>query len=255
VFLLTPSVPAAADDVSGLELSQLVDAAQDSNQARADLDTITSVDGTAVDMGLVLDGLADDDTRLDTLNRLLRDSDPQRLDGPALRSEAAEILSNPPYAAEVAGNSSVFDRLWRVIAGLFGNGAIQGLSFVAIVAIALLVAIPVINRLVGRRQRLPEEAVASVAARDFAAEAVNAAGSGDFDEAVRLLFLDGAEYLERQRVVPSAATTSSSTVRPIVTDTRFLDRFDEIAYGGAEAANDDVHEARTSWQQLKRRVP
>ncbi|MCP4966907.1 MAG: hypothetical protein GY926_16965, partial [bacterium] len=77
---------------------------------------------------------------------------------------------------------------------------------------------------------------------------------GDLDEAIRLLFLDGVDHLEKNDVVSSAATTSTATVRRLSNETTFLDTFDEVAYGGVPAQPDDVVEARTAWGRLKARL-
>ena len=70
---------------------------------------------------------------------------------------------------------------------------------------------------------------------------------------MRLLFLDGAQHLQTIGSVKNAATTSTATVRRMTDDEAFLNRFDEIAYGGAAADERDVAQARTSWQRLKQR--
>lgn len=246
---------ALGEDVTTAELSQLITDAAGDRDSRARLFEVTSLDGQPIDMGAVLGGgAADEASRLDALRDLLVDPEPTSLDGLELRAEAAEIVSKPPFTAAPVTAPGILDRLWTFMSGLFGNDGVQGLALVAIVVIALVVAIPVLNRLVGRRNQLPDEIAASTVRRDFYAEAQDAAATGDHEAAVRLLFLDGADYLESRQLVPNAATTSTSTVRPMARETHFLDRFDEIAYGGDIAASQDVDEALSAWQRLKRRL-
>ena len=254
LLLFALPVTAEAEEVTTAELAQLIADAAEDQESRNRLLEVTSLDGEPIDMGAILSADAEDDaSRLDTLEGLLADRKTTSLDGAELRTEAADIVSKPPFTAAAASSSSILDRLWRFISSLFGNDGAQGLALIAIVVVALLVAIPVLNRLVVRRHDQPNEVTMKPVRRDFYAEAQNAAATGDHEAAVRLLVLDGADYLESRRVVPNAATTSTATVRPIATETHFLDRFDEIAYGGDAAVSQDVGEAISSWQRLKRR--
>lgn len=255
LLLLVASGSAAAEDITSQELADLVAEAGDDTESFDRLKNVTSVDGMPANVDTILDGsIQDTAIRLETLRQVLRGSTGS-LDGSELRAEAAEITSKPPFAAAPATGSGPLDRVWRFLGSLFGSEGAQGIALLAIAIVALVVAVWVLRRLVNKSGRVPHIATAAAekAKRDLYAEAQTAAAAGDHETAVRLLFLDGAEYLEAHQAVASAATTSTSTVRSIAQETKFLDRFDEIVYGGRIARDQDVSESDSAWLRLKRR--
>ncbi|MDJ0952361.1 MAG: hypothetical protein QNJ81_01655 [Acidimicrobiia bacterium] len=248
--LLVVPTSAAAEDVTVAEAVDLVD-----QRRMADLAAVTSIDGRPVDMDVVLGDETDDSLeRLDSLRLILLEpeSGPE-LDSASLRSEAEDITSNPPYAAGIAQGGGILGRVLDFLGQIFGNTAAQGIAIVVVIAIALAVAIPLLNRLAMRRERPVAEAGAETHAEDYGAAALTAESRGEHGQAVRLLFLDGAQHLQGSGIVKDAATTSTATVRKMADDDAFLDRFDEIAYGGSTADEGDVAQARSGWQRLKQR--
>jgi hypothetical protein len=252
--MLTNPGAAVAEDVTGAEFRARVDRAISGEESA--LRSVTAVDGVPVDGAALLDGQPTmRRSRLNTLQNLLESAPSSGLDGDALQKQAEEIVTNPPYSAELAADGSLFGRILDFLGRLFGNDAAQGLALLIVALIALAIAVPVLNR-IATRSRGSESPEAREPQRraDYQAEAVAAEAQGDFATAVRMLFLDGVDYLESARAVPDAGTTSTATVRRISGDADFLDRFDEIAYGGARAGSADVGQARSGWQRLKRRI-
>jgi hypothetical protein len=243
---------AGAEDVSTAEFADRVDQAIAGDESA--LRAVTAIAGTPVDgEALVAGEPALRQNRLDTLHQLLQ-SAPADLDADALRRQAEAIVTNPPYSAELAADNGVFARIIAFLGRLFGNDAARGLALLVVALITLAVAIPLLNRIATRRQPNGPRPVAAIQQRpSYEAAAEEAAGRGDFAAAIRMLFLDGVEHLEAHRAVPDAGTTSTATVRQISGDEAFLDRFDEIAYGGSPAGFADVGEARSGWQRLKRK--
>jgi hypothetical protein len=242
---------AGAEDVGTAEFAERVDRAIAGDESA--LRAVTAIEGTPVDGEALVAGDPSRQNRLDTLHQLLQYAPADR-DADALRGQAEAIVTNPPYSAELAADSGVLARIIDFLGRLLGNGAAQGLALLVVALIALAVAIPLLNRIATRRQSNTPRPVADTQQRpSYAAAAEEAAAHGDFATAVRMLFLDGVEHLEARRAVPDAGTASTATVRQISGNEAFLDRFDEIAYGGSPAGNADVGEARSGWQRLKRK--
>jgi hypothetical protein len=249
---LVVTAAAHASDVSADEFNRLVTEAADSGDT-GELAEVTSIDGAPVDMTAVLDGSARDlAARLDSLSQL--GDGRERFDGRVLRDQAGEILSNPPFSAEVASNSSLLGRLVEFVGRLFSGTGARGVGLLAIAGITLAAGFLTLDRLVTRRRATVAAPTTSPTPVDYRSRAEKAASTGAFAEAVRFLFVDGAHSLAAMKVVPDAATTTTATVRRLTDDDRFLERFNEIAYGGATAESDDVAQARLSWDHLKRRL-
>jgi hypothetical protein len=249
----TTAPPAAANDVSADEFAHLVAEAV-SGGSLADVTAVTSIDGQPVDMKALLDGTTRErEARLETLNRLIG-SAPPGFDGDTLRNQARAITSKPPFAAEVASNNGIFSRIISFIADALSTTAARGFGLVIIIALAFIVGYIVLDRAVTRRQVTSASTGPPIPSVDYRAAADTAAAGGNYAEALRMLFMDGAEHLQRLKAVPDAATTSTATVRPLADNPRFLDRFDAVAYGGAAAMSDDVADARRSWDALQERL-
>lgn len=244
---------AAAEDVDAEEFAARVERALGGDET--DLRAVTAVDGGPVaGETLLADNPDEQRARLETLRDLISSEVGFELDAAEIREQAEEIVTNPPYSAEVANDGGLFARVFDFLSRLFGNEAAQGLALLIVALAALAVAIPVFNRIASRRQRREADPIATEASRvDYTTAAEKATERGDFAEAVRMLFLDGVEHLEASRAVPDAGTTSTAAVRRLSGNESFLDRFDEIAYGGSPAGEADVKEAHSGWQRLKRR--
>ncbi len=247
----TPS--ALAVDVSTDDFTRLVAGAVESNHFES-LADITSINGQPIDISRILDGApADVKNRLTTLGHVAEGPEGQ-LDADTLRAQADEIVSNPPYSAEAASGVGILARIARFVESAFSNSATQGIGLIILLGLVFLAAFLILDRLVDRPMHVGQASTPTVTEVDYRSQAQAAAASGDFSGAVRLLFIDGSHLLEGLNVVRDAGVTSSATVRPLAEDHDFLDRFDEIAYGGAEAHGEDVTQARDSWDALGTRL-
>jgi len=247
----TPS--ALATDVSTDDFTRLVTEAAESGQFES-LADVTSINGEPIDISRILDGSPDDvKNRLTTLGRVGEEPEGQ-LDADSLRAQADEIVSNPPYSAEAASGAGILARFARFVESALSNSATRGIGLIALVGLVFLAGYLILDRLVSRRLHTGQASAPTVAEVDYRSQAEAAAASGDFSGAVRLLFIDGSHLLEILNVVRNAGVTSSATIRPLTEDPSFLDRFDEIAYGGAEAHDADVTQARSSWDALGKRL-
>jgi hypothetical protein len=90
---------------------------------------------------------------------------------------------------------------------------------------------------------------------DLLAAAQRAERAGRLDEAVRLRFRAGLLALAQRGAVEDVACAPNGQLAAALHSDRFrrlAGRFDEIAYGGAAAAQDDVEAARREWPALLR---
>ena len=82
-------------------------------------------------------------------------------------------------------------------------------------------------------------------------EAVAAEASGEYERAVRLLFLAGLLRLDRAEAIEyRASLTTGEVARELRLSEfdRLGARFDEIAYGGEPALKEDVADSRRGWR-------
>jgi len=96
---------------------------------------------------------------------------------------------------------------------------------------------------------------ARATAKDLEAAAEEAEREGRYADAVRLRFRAGLERLGESHVVARAASTPNAELSRLLSSERFdsLARsFDEIAYGGRAAGEQDASSARREWQALLR---
>jgi hypothetical protein len=250
---LSNTPPALAVDVSTDDFTRLVAGAVESDDFEP-LADVTSIDGQPIDISRILDGTpANVKNRLNTLRQVGEDPAGQ-LDAETLRAQADEIVSNPPYSAEAASGVGILARIARFVEDALSNSATRGIGLIILLGLVFLAGFLILNRLVDRPMHVGQESTPTVTGVDYRSQAEAAAASGDFSGAVRLLFVDGSHLLEVLNVVRHAGVTSSATVRPLTEDHDFLDRFDEIAYGGAEAHDNDVTQARNSWDALGKRL-
>ena len=94
---------------------------------------------------------------------------------------------------------------------------------------------------------------AGVTAESLERAAVEAERAGRLQEAVRLRFQAGLMRLAERDVIDPAASTPNAQLRRTLRSARFdalAGRFDEIVYGGDEAREQDVEDARREWALL-----
>ena len=261
--------PAAAQSVTAAQLQDLAARAAGDPRALAQLRAVREVDGRPVDVGRALagaegPGLA---ARLQALSGAPAAGPP--VAAAEARQAAEDVLDGRrfkparvprPFAGilrtlgrwlEPIGEP--LGRLWsRVTDGLPGRVALV----VGVFAVAALVT----ARLIGRRS--PSSLHRS---RPFGVEsdsldpdeldraADGAARAGDLDHAVRLRFVAGVLRLDRAGVITYRSSLTTGQLRSRVQSGSFAElaaAFDEIAYGGRPAREDDVRAATETWPRV-----
>ncbi len=256
-LLTLSAAPATAEDLTTPEFIELLEEAVEGESVTSDLTQVQTVDGIAVDIGPVASGdTAEVAARLRTLQSLATTAEtpPESSD---LREQASEITSNPPFTAEVAGGAGWFETAMNFIGRIFSGDLASGFALFVLIAITLLVAIPALTWLARRPTASDsrEPAAATPEPVDYVAAAAEAENAGDYGRALRLLFRGGVLDLEAEGKLTNSAAATTNSVRRLAPTTEFLDRFDEVAYGGSEARNEDVGASRRSWADLLRRTP
>lgn len=261
--------PAAAQSVSGTQLQDLAARAAGDPRALAQLRGVREVDGRPADMGRALAG-AEGPALASRLQALSGGPAP----GPSVasaevRQSAEEVLDGRrfkparvprPFAGvlrtlgrwlEPVGEP--LGRLWsRLTDSLPGRLALV----VGVFALAALVA----ARLIGRRspgsiQRSRPFGVdsGSLDPDELERAADAAARAGDLDHAVRLRFVAGVLRLDRAGVITYRSSLTTGQLRSRVPSVSFAElaaAFDEIAYGGRPAHEDDVRAATEEWPRV-----
>lgn len=103
----------------------------------------------------------------------------------------------------------------------------------------------------GHDEGLPDGALERAA--DLERAALAAERAGRLEDAVRLRFRAGLIRLSEHDAIPSPRTTPTREVARRLHSARFdalAQRFDEIAYGHADATRTDVETARRDWPQI-----
>lgn len=151
--------------------------------------------------------------------------------------------------APLHGLEHLVDRVGAVIPG-----------GVPLVWAALVVAVAVGSWLIARRlarSRLTGMAgvhgVRAVTAEELDRDAALAEGDGRFADAVRLRFRAGLMRLADRGRIPAGRAVATQEVSLTLGSVEFdtlARRFDEIAYGGADADADDAREQRDGWPRV-----
>jgi len=190
----------------------------------------------------------------------------------AARRAAAQILSESrfhagpvprPLHGVLAAIGRALDPIEHALAHGFNNvsGHLPGGSatlWTILAAVVLLAVVWVTRRTTSRVLRDRTSATqaapgAPATAATLALAAEQAERDGRLDDAVRLRFQAGLTTLAERELIASATSTPTAEVRRALRSERFdalAARFDEIAYGGAEARPDDVEAARHEWPVL-----
>jgi Domain of unknown function (DUF4129) len=98
-------------------------------------------------------------------------------------------------------------------------------------------------------------AVSPMGAAELERAAVGAERDARYEDAVRFRFRAGLMRLTEQGVVEVAPSMINAEVSRVLQSPRFDDlarRFDEIAYGGRSAVEEDVEASRREWRTLLR---
>ena len=263
--LVLGSPPARAADATLDEVARLAEAASTDDAARMQLESITSIDGTPVDLSHVFDGDAVDiDRRLATLADLEPES--SQLDTESARNDAAAILSGREYQ-RVDPAPGIAERIAEWLANLVPDSVAAALSnstlwlFIAVATLGVGLFFFARNyrrkRLAGSREGSRAQAGSTRRATAVEERAREAAAAGNYSLAVRLWFEAGAMRLADQGIVPHESTSTSGVIRravPSATMTHLAATFDQVAYGRRAASHDDAVAAEHGWESIRSEV-
>lgn len=261
LVLITTTASGVAQETTSTDFARLVEQALGNESAVAELRKIESIDDVPVDLDAILSGdPSNQQSQLVTLQKVADDTGIPSADAANLRADAAEILSNPPFAVRRADNDDLFGRLMRAIGNLFSGEVASVWVLLLVIAGGIALLVPAITWLTHRGTALRRVKAGTMEAKhqeDLVLAATRAEEAGNFDEAVRLLFRSGTGELEDRGAVRNGETASTATIRRLLRrdSDQFLERFDEIAYGGDNAEHDDVTESRRSWTRLVEKWP
>ena len=266
--LAAPST-AAAQAVSGAELTALAERAADDESARAELLAVERVDGQPVALREAMEGARG--AQLEQRARLIAagvTAADEAAGAAEPRREAERVLEQRRYhGAELprpfAGPLGwLGDRIQPAIDWIDDRGVnVPGgpiVLWMVLAAGVLLAALTVTSTTIRRRALAIERArrAALPAADDPRAlerEAERAERDGDWERAVRLRFRAGLLGLDRRRVIAYRPSLTTGEVARAVESPAFREvgeRFDAIAYGGRPAEQEDAEHARRGWAEV-----
>ena len=270
LILAAPST-AAAQAVSGSELTALAQRAADEPAARAELLAVEEVDGRPVAVGAALEGARGEE--LERRARLIAASVAATGDaqaGPAAedRRRAREVLEQRrfhgsdlprPFAGPIAW---LGDRLEPVIEwfdGLDSNVPGPPLVLWTLLAAGVLLISATFTTTTIRRRALAIDRARAAALpatddpRALEREAERAERGAEWERAVRLRFRAGLLRLDRRDVIVYRPSLTTGEVARAVRSPAFDEvgaRFDSIAYGGRPAEREDAEHARRAWREV-----
>lgn len=245
---------ARATEVSRSELAALAERAPDDPAARAELEAVTSVDGSPADLRAALAGARGPvlDARLSELARSARDtSTTGGVEASEARSRAADILADdelrPPEPAGDGDGLELPDvPLWLALAA----------------ALAILALSAVVARSLGRNTVIERERTAAIdreaapaRPRELDREADEAERNGDYAAAVRLRFQAGLKRLDAMGAIelrPSLTAAGAARESGSGIVARLADAYERIAFGGREASAGDAQAHRSGWRDAVR---
>jgi hypothetical protein len=268
LILAAPST-AAAQGVSGVELSALAERAADDPEARAQLLAVKEVDGRPVAVREAMEGA--EGAELERRARLIVASVDAAGDArPAAepRREAQAVLDERrfhgaelprPFAGplEWLGERAepVVDWINDLGRGLPGGS----IALWTVLAAGVLLAAGTVTSTTIRRRALAIERARAAALpatedpRALEREAERAERDGDWERAVRLRFRAGLLRLDRRSVIVYRPSLTTGEVARAVGSPAFREvgeRFDAIAYGGRRAQREDAEHARRGWAEV-----
>jgi hypothetical protein len=266
--LAAPST-AAAQTVSGAELTALAERAADDESARAELLAVERVDGRPVAVREAMEGArgAELEQRARLIAAGVAASD-EAASAAEPRREAQRVLEQRRYHGAdfprpFAGPLGwVGDRIQPVIDWINDRGvSVPGgpvVLWMLLAAGVLLAALTATSTTIRRRALAIERARrAALPATDdpraLEREAERAERDGAWERAVRLRFRAGLLRLDRRSVIVYRPSLTTGEVARAVESPAFREvgeRFDAIAYGGRPAEQDDAEHARRGWAEV-----
>ena len=255
LLCLVAPASAAATEVSQVDFAGLASQAASDTAALEELRAVTSVGGVPVDIEAALAGAEGDDLddRLQTLARSAESVGAGGIDAAEAREQVAGIFAgeNPePPPPPPSGDGS-------------GGGvslSAPSLPVALFIAVAVLFVAAVVASGMGRRTILEREAAAGLSkepgkagARNLGREADEAERRGDFAAAVRLRFQAGLVRLDEMGSIelrPSLTASGAARESGLAAIGTLASPYEEIAFGGREAAEADAERQRSGWKQV-----
>jgi hypothetical protein len=260
--------PAAAQSVTATQLQDLAARATNDPRALAQLRAIREVDGRPVDMARALAG-ADGPGLAARLQALSGAPAAGPVAAAEARQAAEDVLDSRrfkparvprPFAGILRTLGRWLEPIGEPLGRLWNRVADSRAGQLALVVGVFAVAALVTARLIGRRSpgsvhRSRPFGVDSDSLDPDELERAAAAAerAGDLDHAVRLRFVAGVLRLDRAGVITYRASLTTGQLRSRVPSGAFAElagAFDEIAYGGRPAGEDDVRTATEGWPRV-----
>jgi Domain of unknown function (DUF4129) len=267
-LLLAAPAGAAAEAVTGAELTALGARAATDPQARDRLLAVDAVDGTPVDVRAALAGARGKEIAARTrLIAALAGRTPEGSTA-ADRRRAGDVLEQRrfkgaqlprPFARPLAW---LGDRLEPILSWINdrGRGMPGGpvVLWMLLAALVIVAASAVTGTTIRRRALAIERSRAATLPEAEDPHALERAADraeqdGDYERAVRLRFRAGLLRLDRRRVLSYRPSLTTGEVARAIEAPAFADvgaRFDEIAYGGRPAEPADAEAARQGWKDV-----
>jgi uncharacterized protein DUF4129 len=268
LVLAAPST-AAAQAVSGAELTALAERAANDPVAREQLLAVERVGGQPVDVRAAMEGAEGDElVRRARLIAASVGAAGEARPAAEQRREARDLLEERRFrGAELprpfAGPLEwLGDRVEPAVDWLNDRGArVPGGPIVlwTVLAAGVLLAAGTITSTTIRRRALAIERARAAALpatedpRALEREAERAERDGDWERSVRLRFRAGLLRLDRRNVIVYRPSLTTGEVARAVGSPAFREvgeRFDAIAYGGRPAQREDAEHARRGWAEV-----
>lgn len=231
------------------------------------LQSVSDIGGTTVDMGRLLDAPAADlGDRLMTLRSLiernLMASTPNTADPGAV---ARGVLQQPKY--DLQGESALdrlgslllawFDQFLEWLTSALGGPTNTALVFLAVVSVVGFAAFRFLARkrsgAIDRQLTLERLIAEGGDPADLEQRAADAAAIGDFEMAVRMLFLAGLLRLDLTGRITFRPGLTTGEIADKLDDRLFdqlVDDFNDVVYGGREASGDHYQAALEGWDRV-----
>lgn len=231
------------------------------------LQSVTDIDGTAVDMGRMLDvSAADVSDRLTSLRALIERRFPSSLPDSAEPGEVARgVLQQSKY--DLQGESTLdrlgslllawLDQFLEWLTSALGGPTNTALVFLAVLTVVGFAAFRFLARrrsgAIDRQLTLERLIADGGDPTDLERQAANAAAIGDFETAVRMRFLAGLLRLDLNGRITFRPGLTTGEIADTLNDRLFdqlMNDFNDVVYGGREAREDHYRTALDGWDRV-----